>query len=224
MRFHVQVYALASLDGFPPASQAKPRVSTPAAEGAATARGTFRYPNTCVEDIEYHADRRLDQAQILRLSTGNFVHEKHNAIIMGASGAGKTYIGCALGISACRQFLATKYIRLPELLTDLAVARGDGTYKKVIAQYKKISLLIIDEWLLVSLTATESRDLLDIIEARHQNASTTFQTPSLIFNPKGTLTFSPVSNRISTVITYSDSLLDATPNEELPAKERRISI
>ncbi|MCD9023526.1 ATP-binding protein [Cohnella silvisoli] len=145
-------------------------------------KATLRYPNACVEDIEYHADRRMDQAQILRLSTGNFVHKKHNVIIMGASGAGKTYIGCALGISACRHYLATKYIRLPELLTDLAVARGEGTYKKVIAQYKKISLLIIDEWLLVSLTATESRDLLEIIEARHQNASTIFISQ---FSPEG---------------------------------------
>lgn len=145
-------------------------------------KATFRYPNACVEDIEYHADRKLDQAQILRLSTGNFIHEKHNVILMGASGAGKTYIGCALGIAACRHFLATKYIRLPELLTDLAIARGDGTYKKVIAQYKKIRLLIIDEWLLVSLTMTESRDLLEIIEARHQNASTIFISQ---FSPEG---------------------------------------
>jgi len=145
-------------------------------------KATLRYPHACVEDIEYHADRRLDQAQILRLSTGTFVHEKHNVVLMGASGAGKTYIGCALGMSACRQFLATKYIRLPELLTDLAVARGEGTYKKVIAQYKKISLLILDEWLLVSLTATESRDLLEIIEARHQNVSTIFISQ---FAPEG---------------------------------------
>lgn len=137
-------------------------------------KATLRYPNACVEDIEYHADRRIDQAMILRLSTGNYIHEKHNVVLMGASGAGKTYIGCALGISACRQFLATKYIRLPELLTDLAIARGDGSYKKVIAQYKKARLLIIDEWLLVSLTMNESRDLLEIIEARHQTASTIF--------------------------------------------------
>lgn len=68
----------------------------------------------------------------------------------------------------------TKYIRLPELLTDLAIAKGDGTYKKVIAQYKKVSLLIFDEWLLVPLTMSESRDLLEIIEARHQHGSTIF--------------------------------------------------
>lgn len=137
-------------------------------------KATLRYPNACVEDIEYHADRRLEQSQILRLATGNYIQEKLNVILMGASGAGKTFIGCALGNAACRHLYATKYIRLPELLTDLAIARGEGTYKKVIAHYKKVSLLIVDEWLLVPLTITESRDLLEIIEARHQNASTIF--------------------------------------------------
>jgi DNA replication protein DnaC len=139
---------------------------------------TFKFPQACVEDIEYHADRQLDQAQILRLSTCNYIQEKHNIIIMGASGAGKTYIGCALGISACCNLYTTKYIRLPELLTDLAIARGEGTYKKIIAQYKKVSLLAFDEWLLVPLPMNESRDLLEIIEARHQYASTIFLSQS----------------------------------------------
>lgn len=137
-------------------------------------KASFKFPYACVEDIEYHADRHLDQAQVLRLSTCNYIHEKHNVIIMGASGAGKTYMGCALGISSCRSLFTTKYIRLPELLTDLAIARGDGTYKKAVEHYKKVRLLILDEWLLVPLTMTESRDLLEIIEARHQTASTIF--------------------------------------------------
>lgn len=134
----------------------------------------FKYPHACVEDIEYHADRNLDQAHIMRLATCNYVRAKHNVIIMGAAGAGKTYISNALGISACRNFFNTKYIRLPELLTELAIARGNGTYKQIVASYKKISLLILDEWLLVPLNMTESRDLLEIIEARHQQSSTIF--------------------------------------------------
>lgn len=145
-------------------------------------KATLKFPYACTEDIEYHADRRLDQGLILRLSTCNYIHEKHNVIIMGASGAGKTFMGCALGITGCRNLFTTKYIRLPELLTDLAIARGDGTYKKVIAQYKKVSLLIFDEWLLVPLTMMESRDLLEIIEARHQHGSTIFISQ---FEPAG---------------------------------------
>lgn len=141
-------------------------------------KAILKFPYACVEDIEYHADRHLDQAQILRLSTCNYIHEKHNVIIMGASGAGKSYLGCAFGISACRNLFTTKYVRMPELLTDLAIAKGDGTYKKVVAHYKKVSLLIFDEWLLVPLTMNEARDLLEIIESRHHHASTIFISQS----------------------------------------------
>jgi DNA replication protein DnaC len=97
-------------------------------------KATFKSTTASVEDIEYHADRKLDPSFILKLSTCNYIHEKLNVIIMGASGAGKTYLSCALGMAACRNMLTTKYIRLPELLTELAIARGDGSYKKVIAQ------------------------------------------------------------------------------------------
>jgi len=79
---------------------------------------------------------------------------------MGASGAGKSYIGCALGTSACRQLIKTKYIRLPELLEGLNIARGEGNYKKTLAAYKKYQVLIFDEWLLSPLTDGQTADLL----------------------------------------------------------------
>jgi DNA replication protein DnaC len=50
---------------------------------------------------------------------------------------------------ACKQFYSVKYIRLPELLAELAIARGDSSFKKVISQYQKYNLLIMNEWLLV---------------------------------------------------------------------------
>lgn len=136
----------------------------------------FRFPQACTEDIEYHADRKLDKAQILRLSGCAYIREKRNIIIMGASGNGKSYIACAFGMAACRNYYATKYIRLPDLLDELAVARGEGVYQKVMKKYKKISLLILDEWLLTPLRDVQAMDLLEIVEARHQNASTIFCT------------------------------------------------
>lgn len=128
----------------------------------------------CVEDIEYHADRNLDKTQIARLSTCDFITEHHNLLLLGATGSGKTYIACALGMSAVRNFLPVKYIRLPELLTELAIVRGNSTYRKVVQQYKKPALLILDEWLLYSLKETEARDLPEIAEARYKKASTIF--------------------------------------------------
>jgi DNA replication protein DnaC len=137
-------------------------------------KADFQQSNACIEDVEYHADRKLDRTQILRLATGAYIQDKLNIIIMGASGAGKTYLACAFGIAACRNFYPVKYVRLPELLNELAVARGEGIYQRVMKTYKKIPLLILDEWLLVSLKEGEARDLLEIVEARHQKGSTIF--------------------------------------------------
>lgn len=70
--------------------------------------------------------------------------------------------------------MSVRYVRLPELLTELAIARSSGNYRKVIQQYKKPALLILDEWLLYPLKETEARDLLEIAEARYKKASTIF--------------------------------------------------
>ncbi|MFK3958829.1 IS21-like element helper ATPase IstB [Guptibacillus hwajinpoensis] len=142
----------------------------------------LRDTQACIEDITYFSDRRLDKAQILRLATGNYIEEHHNIILMGASGNGKTYLGCAFGNAACRQFYKVKYIRLPDLLDELAIARGEGVYRKVMGKYKKVNLLILDEWLLTPLNETEARDLLEIVEARHQQGSTIFCSQ---FDPRG---------------------------------------
>ena len=145
-------------------------------------KADFRYPHASIEDIEYHADRKLDKTQILRLSSCTYIQEKRNIIIMGASGNGKSYLACAFGVAACRNYYTVKYVRLPDLLDELAVARGEGVFKKVMKQYKNVSLLILDEWLLTPLKETQAMDLLEIVESRHQNASTIFCTQ---FAPRG---------------------------------------
>jgi len=134
----------------------------------------YAFPNACLEDIEYHADRGLDKAMIARLGTCAYVREHHNVIILGATGGGKTYLANALGMAASKEFLTVKYIRLPELLAELAISRAEGNYRKVFKQYKQVSLLILDEWLLYPLKDTETRDLLEIAEARYKKGSTIF--------------------------------------------------
>lgn len=135
-------------------------------------KATLKFPSACIEDVEYYPDRKLSKELIIQLATGKYIDDKLNVIIMGASGAGKTFLGCALGVAACRQLRTVKYVRVPELLADLAIARGDGLYKKMIEHYKKYRVLILDEWLLTPFNFTEVRDLLEIIEARHQDSST----------------------------------------------------
>ena len=134
----------------------------------------YAFPDACLEDIEYRADRKLDKAQIARLGTCNYIDECHNIIILGATGSGKTYISNAFGMTASRNFYTVRYIRLPDLLGELAIARAEGNYRKVIKNYNQVKLLIIDEWLLYPLKETESRDLLEIAESRYKKASTIF--------------------------------------------------
>ena len=126
----------------------------------------FSDANATIEGIEYIEDRHLDKGRMLRLATCKYVDEGRHIILKGASGNGKTYIACALGNAACRKFKTVRYIRLPDLLDELSVSRSNNDFGKVIKAYKKVDLLILDEWLIRKLTPAESYDLLEIIEAR----------------------------------------------------------
>lgn len=90
-------------------------------------------------------------------------------IILGATGAGKTFLACSLGVAD-----AVRYLRLPDLLVEIAVARRDGTYREYMKQLKKVKLLILDEWPLYPLKEAEARDVLELVEARNKVASTIF--------------------------------------------------
>lgn len=124
-----------------------------------------------MENIEYIAERHLDREQILRLASCSYIQEARNVIILGATGAGKTFLACSLGVAD-----AVRYLRLPDLLVEIAVARRDGTYREYMKQLKKVKLLILDEWLLYPLKEAEARDVLELVEARNKVASTIFSS------------------------------------------------
>ncbi len=134
----------------------------------------YSIPGATVEDIAFLPERKLDQTQILRLASCTYIRETQNVMILGATGTGKTYLACALGIAANRSFYEVKYVRLPDLLVEIAMARVSNTYQELMKRYKKVPLLILDEWLLYSLKETEARDLLELVEARNKVSSTIF--------------------------------------------------
>lgn len=136
----------------------------------------FATPGAVIEDVEYHEDRHLDKAQILRFASCTFIEENHHIIFKGASGSGKTFLACALGNAACRRLKSVRYIRLPELLEELALAQAAGELKKTIKTYQKYDLLILDEWLIRCLTPQESYSLLEVIEARCNKGAMIFCT------------------------------------------------
>lgn len=134
----------------------------------------LKYPHASMEHIEYHDDRKLNKESLLALSSCNYIEERRNIIVIGATGSGKSWLSCALGFAACRRCYSVKYIRLPELFDELREARTKDVYRKAINRYAQPTLLIIDEWLLTPLKEVEARDLLEVIESRSQVSSMIF--------------------------------------------------
>jgi DNA replication protein DnaC len=106
------------------------------------------------------------------LLSGRWLDEHRNCLITGPTAVGKTWLACALAQQACRQGYTARYLPLPRLLPDLALARADGRYPRLLREYAKTQLLIMDDWGLAPLAPEGRRDLLEILDDRHHRHST----------------------------------------------------
>lgn len=131
----------------------------------------LRYPAS-LEDVDFAAPRGLHRPVVLSLGTGGWIGAHENLVVSGPTGIGKSFLVCALVEAACRRGFSATYIRLPRLLHNLAVSRGDGTYTHLLTTLGKLDLLAIDDWLLAPLKDPERRDLLEVIEDRTERRST----------------------------------------------------
>lgn len=125
----------------------------------------LRLPAT-IEDLDLRSPRGLDRSVILRLASSDWIRNHQVVLITGATGTGKTYLACALAQAACRQGLSSRYLRLTRLIEDMAMARADGSYPKLMNRLQKTDLLAIDDYGLAPLSQIERRDLLEVIEDR----------------------------------------------------------
>jgi DNA replication protein DnaC len=132
----------------------------------------LRHPNACLENVDFRTRRGLAKDVILKLSQNEWVHRHQNVIIVGPTGAGKTYLACALGNSAIRQGISTTYVRLPRLAQELKIARADGSFIRLLSRLQRIRLLIVDDWGINTFTDEERRGFLEIMEDRHNVRST----------------------------------------------------
>ncbi|MFZ2054885.1 MAG: IS21-like element helper ATPase IstB [Candidatus Aminicenantales bacterium] len=125
-----------------------------------------------VEDLDLGPRRGLDRGQVLSLAEGQWIRDKHNLIITGPTGAGKTYLACALGTAACRNGFSVRYFQSSRLLQKLTLAHAEGSYPKFLDTLAKTQLLVIDDWLRNPLTDVQTQDLLEIVDDRYKRTST----------------------------------------------------
>jgi DNA replication protein DnaC len=125
-----------------------------------------------VEDVDYRAVRGLDRALFQKLAIGDWIDAHDNLIVCGPTGVGKSWLSCALGHKACRDNRSVLYQRVPKLFGELALARGDGRYARIVRALGGVQLLILDDWGLEPLDAQARHDLLEILEERYGRRST----------------------------------------------------
>jgi len=132
----------------------------------------LKLSQACVEAIDYPARRELDRALVRQLATGRWIAEHQHVLISGATGTGKTFVACALAHQACRQGYRALYWRVSRLFHELALARADGTYPRLLAKLARVDVLVLDDFALAPLQEAERRDLLEILEDRYGTRST----------------------------------------------------
>ena len=125
-----------------------------------------------VEDVDYRASRGLDRALFQKLAKGDWIELHDNLILCGPTGVGKSWLACALAHKACRDNRSVLYQRVPKLFAELALARGDGRYARILRSITSVQLLILDDWGLEPLDAGARRDLYEILEERYGRRST----------------------------------------------------
>src|SRR5450432_4396942 len=138
----------------------------------------FRY-SASVEQLDYTENRGLDKNQVQRLSTCDFIKKGEDLFITGSTGTGKSFLASALGQQGCLLGYKVLYTNTTKLLSQLKMAKADGTHLRELASIEKKDVLILDDFGVQPLDAQGRALLLDIIEDRHSKRTTiiTSQVP-----------------------------------------------
>jgi DNA replication protein DnaC len=135
-------------------------------------RAKLRFPDAVAEDIDYRTARGLDRTLLARLLTGEWIRERQNVILVAATGLGKSWLACALVNQACRQGFSASYLRMPKFNEEMAIAHASGGYAKLLAQWAKTDILVMDDLAMAPLSDSARRNLLEVLDDRHGLRST----------------------------------------------------
>lgn len=132
--------------------------------------------NASIDNIDYRAQRGIDKAYLLSLTSLEWIRQHQNVIITGPTGTGKTWLACAMGHQACLLGMSTYFTRMSMLKEEFLAAHATGTFKKFLNYLAKFELLIVDDWGMQSLNQRLQEDVFELIDARVGTKSTIFNS------------------------------------------------
>jgi DNA replication protein DnaC len=132
----------------------------------------LKYAQATIEDLDSRAGRGVNRAELMSLALGDWVTTGHSILITGPTGAGKSWLACALAQYACRRGHSALYQRVPRLPEELRIRHGSGAFGKWLLQLAKTDVLLLDDWGMGALDSATRSDLLEIIDDRAASKAT----------------------------------------------------
>jgi DNA replication protein DnaC len=132
----------------------------------------LKYGQAAIEDVDHRPTRGLDRRAVMSLALGDWVTAGHSVLITGPTGAGKSWLACALAQHACRRGHTVLYQRVPRLQEELRIRHGSGAFGKWLLQLAKTDVLLLDDWGMGAIDSATRSDLLEIIDDRAGSKAT----------------------------------------------------
>ena len=174
----------------------------------------------CLEEVDFCKSRNIEKSLIANLADCRWIRKGYNLLVTGACGTGKTYLVSAFGNAACRKGYSVRAFRLPRLLVDMQIGRGDGSWDKILKDLKKPDILILDDFGLAPLEPLQCRDFLEVVEDRYGSASIVVASQLPVSSWHGVFADATIADAVL------DRLLQNAHRFELkgPSRRQRISL
>jgi DNA replication protein DnaC len=177
--------------------------------------------SVCVEDVDLKAPRGLDRALWSTLVTSQWIQAHQNVAITGPTGAGKSFLACALAQKACRDGYTSLYERASRFFNDLSLAKATGTYSKLLDSLSRKDLIVLDDFALAPLTDEQRRDLLEITDDRYGRRSTIISSQLPVEHWHEVIGDPTIADAILDRFVHNAHRIALSPNAESMRKPRR---